>query len=177
VLKKIVLIIVFLLVAIVAVNYLAFSPQFEYRVERELAAQPAAIIAAFKDLRTWEEWSPWSKKKHPNDGVIFTYQGEPGAGMTWTWSGGKDLGDGSLTIVRVAAGGVDYDFNMEKPVAMDIDAGIELSPAGDKTRVVWWSKGEQDMPGIGRIMNKVFAGQVQEDYAEALAGPVVTACR
>jgi len=170
VLKKLVLFVVLLVVATVATNYLAFSSKFEYRVERDMAAQPEAIIAAFKDLKTWEDWSPWSLKKHPNDGAKFEYSGEPGSGMTWNWSEGKELGEGSLTISRVASGAVDYDFAMKKPIAMEIKAGIELSAAGDKTRVVWWSKGEQDMPGIGRIMNKVFAGQVKKDYADALAG-------
>lgn len=169
-LKKLFLFLVFVVAATVATNYLMFSPKFEYRVEREMAASPEAIVNTFKDLRTWEAWSPWSTKKHPNDGVKMDYLGEPGSGMTWTWAQGKDLGEGSLTITRVTAGAVDYDFQMKKPVPMTIQAGLELSAAGEKTRVVWWSKGEQDAPGIGRIMNKVFKSQVIKDYEDALAG-------
>ena len=169
-LKKLLLALVVLVVGTAGVNYLFFSADFEYRVEREMSAESSAIVTAFKDLRTWEEWSPWSKRKHPDDGVTFEYTGDPGQGMTWNWRGGKRLGDGTLAITRVTEASVDYDMRMLKPFEMGIQAGIELAPAGDKTKVTWWSKGSQDLPGVGRIMNALFAGQVKKDYADALEG-------
>jgi len=169
-LKKLLLGLFAVIVAVVGANYLFFSADFEYRIEREMSAESTAILAAFKDLRTWEDWSPWSKKNHPDDGVTFEYSGEPGAGMTWNWAGGKRLGDGVLTLTASDAQRASYELRMVKPMRMDMQGGIELTPAGPKTKVTWWSKGTQDFPGIGRIMNAAFAGQVKQDYAKALEG-------
>ncbi len=169
-LKKLIQALVIALVAVVVANYAFFSAAFDYRVEREMSAESTAILSAFKDLRTWEDWSPWSKKNHPNDGVTFEYSGEPGPGMTWKWAGGKQLGDGTLSITSVDADRAAYDMQMLKPMQMAMQGGIELVPAGATTKVTWWSKGTQDFPGIGRIMNAVFAGQVKQDYAKALEG-------
>lgn len=169
-LKKIVGALVLLLVVVVAANYLLFSAKFEYSVGREMSAKPPAILAAMQDLRTWDSWSPWSKAKHPEDGVEFSYEGEPGVGMKWIWRGGKELGDGWLQITRVTPDAVDYKMSMLKPFAMDLEGGLRVAAAGDKTMATWWSRGEQDMIGVGRIMNAAYAGQVKSDYAAALDG-------
>ena len=166
--KKLLIALVVLIAITVGVNYLAFSPEFDYNVEREMKATPAEIVAAMEDLRSWDQWSPWSHAKDPE--CVFTYEGEPGSGMTWRWVDGPKLGEGDLTVTRSALDGVDYHMEMIKPMTMAIDGGVKLTPKGEGAVAVWWAKGKNDFPGIGRIMSRVFAGSIRAEYATALEG-------
>lgn len=167
-LKKLLLGFVTFITLLVGVNYLLLSPAFDYKVERDIAATPAEVVAVFSDLRTWDEWSPWNHEEDPDS--KFTFVGEPGTGMVWSWAEGSRLGEGTLKVTRSDETGIDYDMEMFKPMAMELECGLTVTATDDGCHAVWWSKGESDVPGIGRIMNKVFAGQVIANYEKALEG-------
>ncbi len=166
--KKLLLGFVAFVALLVGVNYLLLSPEFEYNVEHDMTAKPAEVVAVISDLRTWDDWSPWNHEEDPD--CKFTYVGEPGAGMVWNWTDGKTLGAGTLKVTRSDETGIDYHMEMIKPMAMVLECGVTVTAKGEGTHAVWWSKGESDLPGIGRIMNKVFAGQVIANYEKALEG-------
>ena len=169
-LKKILCVLLGLIGLVAVVNYAAFSPDMECRAELTTEVEPARLLAVAQDLRTWEDWSPWSKSKSGDESVQFTFEGEPGSGMKWNWADGKELGTGTMTITRVAADALDYHIEMTAPMKMAMDGGVTFAPGEGGTAMTWWSKSHNDFPLIGRMMSQMMKGSIEADFLQALEG-------
>ena len=63
-LKTVLIVVVVLLVVLLGVGFLAPN---RLTVERSvvIAAEPAAVHVHLNDIKTWPEWSAWTKEKDP----------------------------------------------------------------------------------------------------------------
>ncbi len=107
------------------------------KIERgiEVARPRAAVYALLDNLRTFNEWSPWSAADPEAE---YTFEGESGVGQTATWlakSGG--IGSGSQTIVRsVENQRVESVVDFGQRGSARMIWVVEKSPAG---ALVTWS--------------------------------------
>ncbi len=129
----------------------------QWTVERShtIAAPPAEIHPHLADLRAWEAWMVWLEK---DPTMKLSYSGEPGVGMSSSWTG-KD-GNGSQEIIasEVAVGiTTRTSFDGFTP----FESTIHFAPDGDGTRVTWRSAGTASNWG-----ERVFGA-----FADDLMGP------
>lgn len=143
-----------LLVLLIAIAgflaYVAMQPD-TYTVSRTrmIAAQPATVFNEINTLKNWRAWSPWAKKD-PN--AKFTYAGpERGTGAKVSWSGGADVGTGTMTIRDVVDNErVDLAVKFVEPFESESDVSLALEPQGDETQVRWTINGPK--PFLQRVI-------------------------
>ena len=78
---------------------------------RTIAAPPFILQATLEDLSTWPEWSAWSLERDPE--AKFTFEGDPGEGMLWTWDSEGPLKKGSLTVLASSEEELRYQLVIE----------------------------------------------------------------
>lgn len=114
-----------------------------YEVERDtwIAASRAELFATVSELRTWPEWTPWSRERDPD--ASWEFAGE-GVGATMDWSG-PEIGAGRLEILALEPPRlISYQVSFED--GSDASRGSLLfEDAGDGgTRVTWRNSGALD---------------------------------
>jgi hypothetical protein len=138
-------------------------------VERsaEVSATPSEVYAVVADLHTWPDWTYWSKAADPECTWDFNDQIGDGASMAWE---GPTHGKGKLVLKNCAPGkGVEYDLTFYAGEAEMPSLGrIELTPAGDKTRVRWVMI--SDLEGLGKLFLPFMDGQVGVMFESGLTG-------
>jgi len=150
---KILTIIGLVVVATVAgvLIYAATKPD-SFRVERSVAvkAPPDKIYALIADLRGWTTWSPYEKK---DPGMKRTFGSTTaGKGAVYEWDGDKNVGQGRMEIVEVAAPSkVAIKLDFLKPFEAHNMAEFTLVPRGDSTTVTWAIYGPS--PYISKVMS------------------------
>jgi hypothetical protein len=145
-----------------------FMPR-TWTVERSrlVRATPERVQKELEDLRTWPEWTPWSRERDPSLAVTFDGpERGPGARMSWV---GQRLGFGSLTLTRVhPLGGVEYEIQFR-----GVDQGtqgavtIAAEPAG--SRLTWKDGGDLGWNPMMRLFTPVFTAKLGHDFDECLA--------
>lgn len=134
----------------------------------EIARPRAAVFALLDNLRTFNEWSPWSAAD-PN--AVYTFEGESGPGQVASWeSQGGRIGSGKQTIIRSV-------LNQRVETVLDLGARgstrhdwiVEKRPTG--TKVTW--RMEADCSGNPayvpcRYMNLVTRPALEADYEAGL---------
>src|ERR1700744_3111869 len=72
----------------------------DFRVTRSasIAAPQSVVFEQFNDLHKWNEWSPWAKMD-PDSKITYSGPGS-GQGASFSWAGGKKVGEGRMTITR-----------------------------------------------------------------------------
>lgn len=97
------LIIILVLLAIIAVALMAFSPK-KMTLSEEITVKAPANMAfnMVNDFKKWDSWSPWMAMD-PNAVHTFTDK-SAGVGAQWSWDGNQDVGKGSQTIVESISG-------------------------------------------------------------------------
>lgn len=164
VLKSIVLFLVAVIVIVVGGAYI-ISPVA--RVERavEVKAPAAKIYSIVKDMRRFNEWSPWYAIDPETE---YRFEGpDSGVGQKMIWSSANpQVGKGSQTIVEAEA---------DRKIVTEIDfAGmgkarstLVLSPLDDGTALVW--RFETPVDGImERWMSLSFDRWIGADYVKGL---------
>lgn len=140
-----------------------------YRVARSIVirSDAAALSTRLADFSTREQWVPW-KQVEPS--ATFQVTGAPGAiGSTFAWAG-KQIGEGTVTLVQVSPGrAVVTRLEFRKPMPMNATDRFELSATGQgATKVTWTNEGSLSWP-VGRLFGLVIDKVVGSDYERGLA--------
>ena len=129
-------------VAALVVLFLAFvvmQPN-EFRVSRALKIDaPAADIFPYVNNQSkWAKWSPWLKLD-PKMQTFFEGEVE-GVGSVYKWSGNKDAGKGTSTIVESKANQfVKFKLDFEEPMKGTSTSEFIFAPESDKATIVTWT--------------------------------------
>jgi carbon monoxide dehydrogenase subunit G len=118
-----------------------------YPVERSatIAAPPAAVQSRIADLQQWTTWSPWER---PDADFDRKFEGPAsGAGASYSWVGGEDVGAGSLTVVSAGPEQVHVRSQIERPRRQASNFEFTFVPQEKGTRVTWTATCEKDRSG------------------------------
>jgi hypothetical protein len=167
---KILKIILFVLVGVVALVFLAalIAPK-TYFVERSTtidAPQPL-VMNHVKKFEHFQQWSPWSQR---DTTMRTTIEGEDGmVGATYAWSGNKDVGSGSMRITEVTDDSVGIQLSFIEPFESQSDNYYLVRQTPEGTKVVWGMAGADKVPLnlISRIMN--VEEMIGNDFDKGLA--------
>lgn len=111
-------------------------------VERStlIQAPPETVFAQVNDLHNWEHWSPWAKR---DPQMQKAYEGPAaGVGAVHRWAGDKNVGEGSMTIVRSQPPEqIDIQLVFLKPFQATNEVVFRFVPEGNGTRVTWTMSG------------------------------------
>jgi hypothetical protein len=131
-----------------------------------IAAPADAIYPLIVEPRRFQEWSPWYEKD-PN--AKYTYEGpERGVGASVRWSGNRDVGEGSQTVIVA-------EENRRVLTALDFgsqgtaEASFTLSPEGGGTRVVWGFVTDLGFNPVFRWFGLFFDRLLGPEYEQGLA--------
>jgi uncharacterized protein YndB with AHSA1/START domain len=152
----------FVLVVVVLGVFLPRS--WEAESTRVLRAPPERVQAALEDLRTWPEWSHWSRTI--DNTAQLTFDGPPtGPGARLSWAEGQMLGFGSLTLVaaRPGSGGVEYEVQM-RGVDELTRGSIVLVPDALGTRATRREGGELGWNPMMRVFAPLFTAKLRRDF-------------
>ncbi|MEO2146166.1 MAG: SRPBCC family protein [bacterium] len=108
------------------------------RVERSriIAAPPFILQATLEDLSTWPEWSAWSNERDPE--AKWTFEGDPGLGMKWSWDSEGPLKQGSLTVLASSEDELRFQLVfIDGEQSMEAKDSIRLVPTPEGTKVTW----------------------------------------
>ena len=143
--------------AVVALVILVAKQPGEFNVSKSIAIDsvPSEIFANINDLHKWKSWSPWAKL---DANMKTTFSGsESGVGSVTTWSGNKEVGEGSMKIVEsVLNESIKIELTMLKPYAANNIAEFSLKKINDKQTIVTWSvtgKKSFTAKAIGMVMH------------------------
>jgi len=102
--------------------------------KRTLRADRALVHSYVADLRTWPDWTAWTRERDPE--CLWTFEGPlTGAGASYSWDGPK-LGLGRMEITAASlAEGIAFDLYFEgasEPTHgvieyADVDGGLEVT--------------------------------------------------
>ena len=139
-------------------------------VQRSLLikAAPGTILAQIEDLHKWRDWSPWEGL---DPDLKREYGGpESGEGATYSWSGNRKAGAGTMRIASVTADGVDVNVDFTKPFPSQSVSSFRLEPQGGDTLVTWTMTSPQNlMMKVMSIFIK-FDKMLGKDIEKGLAG-------
>jgi hypothetical protein len=170
-LKKILIALALLIVALVAV--VAFQPA-EFRITRaaRIAAAPEVVFPLFNDFRKWNDWSPWAKVD-PN--AKYTFEGpDAGVGAKFAWAGNNEVGEGVMTITESKPSErVAMKLEFFKPFAATSTTEFTLQPDGGGTAVTWSMSGRNNFiaKAVGMFMDcdKMVGGDFEKGLANLKA--------
>jgi hypothetical protein len=148
VIKKISLAVTAVILAILVVA--AFKSP-EYAISRSIVINAPAekIFPLMNNMKLADTWGPWTEIDPDSK---MTYSGpESGVGAKTSWTGGKQLGTGSATIVEsVPNQKVGVKLEYTQPMEMTQDSEYLLASSGAQTTVTWKVTGKNSFPS--RIM-------------------------
>ena len=161
--KKSVLAIGIVAVALGAVLLLAATRPDSFRIERSasIKAPPDKVHALINNFDAWANWSPWEKK---DPAMKRTRSGPPqGVGSVYAWEGNNKVGQGRMEIAESTAPQlVRIKLDFMAPFAASNTAEFTLKPQGDGTQVTWAMYGPS--PYMSKLMSLAF-------NMEAMVGP------
>jgi hypothetical protein len=164
-LKRIALVLLIIPILLLVAAFLLPS---KYRVTRTVAmkATADAIFAQVNMLKTWPEWTAWTKARYPDMRISFSGP-EAGVGATYNWDG-KSTGQGTLTITKSEPGrGIGYDMAFEHG-KFKSQGGILIEPAGDQMNVTWTNEGELRSNPINRYFGLMMDKMMGPDFEQGL---------
>lgn len=164
-----------LLIAVISafIAYVSLRPD-NFTITRSAAidASPEAIYQEINDFHNWQKWSPWAKL---DQNATYEYSGSPlGYNSSMSWSGGKSVGVGKMTIVESRQNErVRLKLEFSKPMKAVNDVQFDLKPVGDKTEVVWTMTGKHDFMGkvfdLFMNLDKMVGAQYEQGLANLAA--------
>jgi hypothetical protein len=165
--KRVLLAFGVILAALLAVGFLL--PR-QIHVERTamIDAPAQVVFANVNDLRRWEAWTPWDKRRDPTIEVTYS---DPaiGKGAWFEWMSEK-FGNGRLEIIESEP---DSSIDMHLALVGDSREPAKcrflFEPGDGKTRVTWYLDTDMGVwpPGryLGLFVDKMLGG----DYEQGLA--------
>jgi hypothetical protein len=160
------LLIGFAVIVVLAVLVIAMQSN-DFRVTRStlISAPPSEVFSQINDHHKFEVWSPFNKMD-PN--IQRTIEGpSAGTGSIYRWSGNKDVGEGSCTIVDSRPDEmVRMRLEFVKPFVGVNDVVFTIKPEGEQTKLTWDMTGKRNfmMKAMGLLMNmdKMCGGQFEK---------------
>ncbi|MES1146765.1 MAG: SRPBCC family protein [Solimonas sp.] len=145
-LKKILLVIVVLIVAVLL--YATTKPDtFIVKRSVSIKASPEKIVALINDFNRWPSWSPWEKL---DPTMKKTLSGPAsGPGSIYEWEGNSKVGQGRMEILESTPTQIKIKLDFIKPFEGHNITVFTLQPQGDVTNVTW------DMSGPSNYMSKL----------------------
>lgn len=140
---------------------------FEISRMTQIAADPARVHALVNDFRQWQDWSPWEGL---DPALEREYDGpQSGVGASYSWSGNRKAGVGSMRITDSTPEQIDVDLSFVKPFRADNRVTFELVPANGGTQVTWKMTGVQT--GLSALFGKLVPMDrlVGKDFEKGLA--------
>lgn len=139
-----------LILAGLFLGYVGFKSP-EYVIERKITIQAPAnkIFPFLNNSKQADRWGPW-REIDPAAKMVFSGPDE-GVGARTSWSGGKQLGTGSATIVEsVPNQRVVIKLEYLEPMKMTQDATYLIEAGGEGSVVTWKVTGQNSF--LGRLM-------------------------
>ncbi|MBL7950999.1 MAG: SRPBCC family protein [Flavobacteriales bacterium] len=148
---KTILIILLAVVAIICILGMIGPDTYRYERSATIAAPAESVYAHVSSLGAMDKWSPWNELD-PN--MKKTMEGTDGTvGATQSWEGNSDVGKGTQRIDSLAPNSfVRTRLMFKEPMESEGDALVELTPAGDSTKVTWAMVGENNF--MSKVMCK-----------------------
>lgn len=141
----------------------------DYEVSRDIVinAPRGVVFKHVGSLKAMDAWNPWSKMD-PN--MESNFEGEDGTvGSSMSWSGNKDVGQGSNTITAIEANNrIETQLKFIEPFESEAGTYIQLDDAEGGTKVTWGMKGNMAFPwnALAPIMG--MKGAIGKDYDKGL---------
>lgn len=167
--KTIVKFLLALVVLVVILALVSFLLPSEVTVTRDVTIN-APVENAFEQVNDLKKWGDWSYRHTLDENMEVSYSGsEKGQGASYSWSGNKDVGVGTLTIAESIP---------NKRIKTDLDFGPqgtgegswEFSAEADATKVTWSFFTELGMNPMMRWMGLMFDSMLGEAMESGLAG-------
>lgn len=147
-LKKVLIFFVAIILGLFA--YAGFQPA-PYVISRETLIKAPAdqIFTHLNSNKLAEKWGPWLEV---DPAAKMSYSGpDAGVGSKGSWTGGKQLGTGSATIVEsVPNKSVKIALEYSEPMVMTQTSYYLLETQGAQTKVTWKVEGKNTF--MGRVM-------------------------
>lgn len=122
--------------------------QFTVERSRVVQASPERVRSLLVDFHQWRSWSPW---EDVDPQMHRAYAGpQQGVGATYSWSGNRKAGAGSMEVLDVTEREVDIALAFTKPFKAQNSLAFLLEPSGDATHVTWRMTGAR--PLMMRLM-------------------------
>jgi len=145
-------------------------PEDTYTVTRSttINAPAADIYGRIVDLANWESWSPWEGL---DPEMEKTYgDSTEGPGATYSWSGNRKVGSGSMKITDVATDErVNLDLSFLKPFKAENKTWFDLAADGDSTNVTWTMTGAKTLMVKFMSLFSSMDKMVGKDFEKGLA--------
>ncbi len=147
--------------------YLATLPA-EFSVQRSLRMNldRRRVFSKVRDLRTWEDWSPWLL--HEPDARLEYGPDPDQAGGWYSWDG-QAIGAGRLTQVRLEEPArIEQRIEFRRPFKSASDVWWEFAEAPEGgTEVTWGMRGR--LPFLLRFLNGMMKQMLAQDFRLGLA--------
>ncbi|MFN8194638.1 MAG: SRPBCC family protein [Nocardioidaceae bacterium] len=140
---------------------------FEIVRSTHIDADPGRVHDLVSDFRQWPDWSPWEDL---DPAMQREYDGPAdGVGSTYSWSGNRKAGAGSMQITESSPERVGIRLTFLKPWKATNQVTFDLVPADAGTDVSWRMNGEQT--GMAAVFGRLFPMDrlVGKDFEKGLA--------
>lgn len=102
---------------------------------RLIAAPVERILPHVSDLHAWRDWSPWEGL---DPDLQRDYSGpQSGVGATYSWSGNRQAGAGTMCITDVTPASVDVDVQFTKPFRSTSLSRFRFAQSDGGTLTTW----------------------------------------
>lgn len=139
-----------LAVVVIFLGYVALQPPV-YKISRDILinAPVEKIFPYLNNSKLAEKWGPWIEI----DPIAkMSYSGpDSGVGSRASWTGGKQLGTGSATIIESQLNErVSIQLEYTEPMKMSQLAQYLVQPYGKQIKITWRVSGRNNF--MGRLM-------------------------
>ena len=165
--KILIRIVLFLVIVmlLLLVGSLFIPKNWEVKSATAIKAEPSEVFAVVSDLKTWGEWTAWTKEKYPE--MTRNYEGpEQGKGAVMKWDDGKMPGVLRVTSM-LAPTTFEYELSMDGEKTW-MDGNFEMMPDAEGAHVVWSCSGSDANP-LSKYMMLIFKPMMEKDFQIGLA--------
>lgn len=139
--------------------------QFKHTESILITGQNDEILKQVSHYANFIQWSPWSEKDPAMKQVIPENDGEIGA--KYTWSGNRQVGFGSMTLVSVTSDQVTHDLIFGKRPASQ--AIFSITPKENAYEVSWILSTDMGSNPIGRAFSPLMKKMIGKDFQQGLS--------
>ena len=116
-------------------------PSYVVVRKASINATPDRVHELINNFHHWASWSPWEDL---DPGMTKKFTGpEHGVGATYSWSGNKKAGVGSMKVISSTPEQIRIDLQFVKPMKSRTDTLFGIQSSGHGTEVSWTMSGEQ----------------------------------
>lgn len=164
-------IVVIILILVIGLVILVSRQPSEFQISREIiiAAPPESVFPEINNVHRFQAWNPWSKLD-PDAEIGFEGPDE-GTGATYRWSGNRNVGQGSSTVIESKPFElVRFRLDFVKPFKGTSTAEFVFEAKDHSTVVRWTLFGQNQFAGklISLLMDceKMMGAQFEKGLAD-----------